>query len=261
SSIVPSGSGVIRPCGQTKADDADAPTFGPCRLMDFELEVGFFTGEANELGNRLNIDEAYRHIFGLVIVNDWSARDIQKWEYVPLGPFLAKNFCTSISHWVTPLAALEPYRVRTPRHDDDPPVLSYLDGAWEWGLDLNLQVKLQSARMREEGMPPVQICSNNFRLMYWNICQQLTHHTASGCNIRAGDMCASGTVSGTTPDSRGSMLEITWRGSEPLELPSGEKRRFLEDGDEVIMSGYCGGNGKPRVALGEVRGTILPAKL
>ncbi len=261
SSIVPSEHPIIRPCGQTKADDADAPIFEPCRLLDFELEVGFFTGEANEMGERLPIDEAADHIFGLVLLNDWSARDIQKWEYVPLGPFLAKNFATSIGVWVTPLAALEPYRVRTPRREDDPPVLPYLDGAWEWGLDLRLEVLLSSAKMRAEGLEPMPICRNSFELMYWNICQQLTHHAATGCPIRAGDLCGSGTVSGTTPDSRGSMLEITWRGTEPLKLPTGEERKFLADGDEVIMRGHCGGEGRPRIELGEVRGIVQPAIL
>ncbi len=259
SSIVSSGCPIIRPCGQTKADDADMPTFGPSRLLDFELEVGFFTDEANEMGERIGIEEAWEHIFGLVLVNDWSARDIQKWEYVPLGPFLAKNFATSISAWVTPLAALEPYRVRTPREDDDPQVQAYLDGAWEWGLDLKLEVLLSSAKMREQGVEPVRICRNTFDLMYWNICQQLAHHAVTGCPIRAGDLCASGTVSGKTPDSRGSMLEITWRGTEPIKLPTGEERKFLADGDEVIMRGYAGGEGKPKIELGEVRGIIEPA--
>lgn len=259
SSIIVSGTDVHRPCGQTNPEDGPTPTFGPCRLLDFELEVGFITGPGNALGRPIDVNQAHEHIFGLVLVNDWSARDIQKWEYVPLGPFTAKNFATSISPWVVPIEALDPYRVRTPRGPDDPPVQKYLDGAWEWNFDLNLEVRLQSAKMREQGLAPVAITRNNFSLMYWNMCQQLAHQTITGCNVRPGDLYASGTVSGPTPDSRGSMLEICWKGTQPLTLPTGEQRRFLADGDTVIMTGACTRSGLPRIGLGEVRGTILPA--
>ena len=259
SSVVVSGTEVRRPCGQTNAQDAPTPTFGPCRLLDFELEVGFITGPGNELGHPIDVNDAAEHIFGMVLVNDWSARDIQKWEYVPLGPFTAKNFATSISPWVVPIDALDPYRVRTPRVEGDPPVQQYLDGAWEWNIDLNLEVALQSATMREQGTAPATITRNNFSLMYWNMCQQLAHQTITGCNVRPGDLYASGTVSGATPDSRGSMLEICWKGTQPLTLPTGEQRTFLADGDTVFMSGVCRRPGLPRIGFGEVRGTILPA--
>lgn len=259
SSVVVSGASVRRPCGQTNADDGPMPTFGPCRLLDFELEVGFITGPGNPLGQPIDINAAQEHIFGMVLVNDWSARDIQKWEYVPLGPFTAKNFATSISPWVVPIDALEPYRVRTPRADGDPPVQQYLDGAWNWNFDLNLEVRLQSKQMRDQGVEPLTISKNNFSLMYWNMCQQLVHQTITGCNIRPGDLYASGTVSGTTPDSRGSMLEICWKGTQPLALPTGEQRKFLADGDTVTMTGVCHKPDAARIGFGEVRGTILPA--
>lgn len=259
-SVVVSGTGVKRPLGQTKADDQSGPVFGPCKALDFELEVGFITGIPSILGERIPVERAHEHIFGMVLVNDWSARDVQKWEYVPLGPFLSKDFATSISAWVVPLDAIEPFRVRTPREADDPPVLSYLDGAWDRNIDLNLEVYLLSATMREKSLAPCRITSVNFSEMYWNMNQQLAHQTSNGCNVRVGDLYASGTVSGPTEDARGSMLEITWGGRNPLKLPTGEERRFLMDGDEVIMRGWCGGDaGRPRVGLGEVRGQILSA--
>jgi len=258
SSIVVSGTPVKRSLGQTKPDDQPAPSFGPCKALDFELEVGFIAGVPNTLGSPIPISNAADHIFGMLLVNDWSARDIQKWEYVPLGPFLAKDFATSVSPWVVPLDALAPYRVRTPRAPGDPAVLPYLDGAWDWNLDLNLEVTLSSALMREKNLPPQRITHVNFRDMYWNMCQQLAHQTSNGCNIRVGDLYASGTVSGPTEDSRGSLLEITWGGKNPLKLPTGEERRFLMDGDEIIMRGWCGGDGKlPRVGFGQVCGTIV----
>ncbi|MCC6908665.1 MAG: fumarylacetoacetase [Phycisphaerales bacterium] len=258
SSVVVSGTDVHRPSGQTNPEDAPAPNFGPCRLLDFELEVGFITGPGNELGRPIDVNHAHEHIFGMVLVNDWSARDIQKWEYVPLGPFTAKNFATSISPWVVPIDALDPYRVRTPRSEGDPAVQKYLDGAWDWNFDLNLEVQLQSKQMRERGEAPATISRNNFSLMYWNMCQQLAHQTITGCNVRPGDLYASGTVSGTTPDSRGSMLEICWKGTQPLTLPTGEQRKFLADGDTIVMTGACQRPGLPRIGLGEVRGTVLP---
>ncbi len=253
SSIVVSGTGVRRPMGQTKADDAQSPSYGPSRLMDFELEMGFFVGPGNDLGEPIPIGCAADHIFGLVLVNDWSARDIQKWEYVPLGPFLGKNFATSISPWVVTLEALEPFRCASPRQEDPEP-LSYLTRPQDQAYDIQLEVLLQSQKMDRA----LRIATSNFRYMYWDICQQLAHHTVNGCNARPGDLLASGTISGPAKEERGSMLELTWRGTEPIELPSGETRKFLADGDTVTMTGRCERNGI-RVGFGEVTGTLLPA--
>jgi fumarylacetoacetase len=253
SSVVVSGTGLHRPLGQTKADDAEAPTFGPSRNLDFELEMGFFIGPGNELGDPIPVPRAKEHIFGLVLVNDWSARDIQKWEYVPLGPFLAKNFGTSISPWVVPLEALEPFRVSGPRQDPKP--LPYLQAADPGAYDIHLEVMLQGAKMDR----PQRICTSNFKYMYWSMAQQLAHHTVNGCNLRPGDLLASGTISGPTPDSFGSMLELAWKGTKPLTFPNGETRVFLQDGDRVTMTGWCQGNGY-RVGFGEVTGTVLPAR-
>jgi fumarylacetoacetase len=253
SSIVVSGTDIRRPIGQSKADDADRPTCGPSRLMDFELEMGFFIGPGNELGEPIPIESAAEHIFGMVLVNDWSARDIQKWEYVPLGPFLGKNFATSISPWVVSLEALEPFRCAGPRQDEPDP-LPYLKRPRDQSYAIHLEVLLQSSQMER----PVRIATSNFRSMYWDISQQLAHHTVNGCNARPGDLMASGTISGPGKHERGSMLELTWRGSEPLELPTGEIRRFLADGDTVVMTGWCEQDGI-RVGFGEVSGTLLPA--
>ena len=252
SSIIPSGLDVIRPKGQTKADNAPLPTFGPTRSLDFELEMGFFVGPGNELGRPIRIAQAADHIFGLVLVNDWSARDIQKWEYVPLGPFLAKNFATSISPWVVSLAALEPFRIPGPIQDPKP--LLYLQSPGNWAYDIHLEVYLQSAAMKS----PQRICASNAKYLYWNICQQLAHHTVNGCNLSPGDLLASGTISGPSPDSYGSMLELAWKGTRPLQLTSGETRTFLEDGDRVTMTGWCQGPGY-RIGFGEVTGKLLPA--
>jgi fumarylacetoacetase len=252
SSVVVSGTDLHRPKGQTKADDAAAPTFGPSRSLDFELEMGFFVGPGNELGHPIPITAAAEHIFGLVLVNDWSARDIQKWEYVPLGPFLAKNFGTSISPWVVTLDALEPFRTAGPQQDPEP--LPYLRSEGDWAYDIHLEVYLQSARMSQ----PQRICASNVRHLYWNICQQLAHHTVNGCNLQPGDLLASGTISGPTPDSYGSLLELAWKGTRPIALPDGERRTFLQDGDRVTMTGWCEGPGY-RVGFGEVTGRILPA--
>lgn len=252
SSVVLSGTDIRRPCGQTKADDAEAPSFGPCRLLDFELEMGFFTGPGNALGKPIPIDKAADHIFGMVLVNDWSARDIQKWEYVPLGPFLAKNFATSISPWVVPLEALAPFAKPGPKQDPEP--LPYLRSSGDWAYDIELEVLLKGEKMAA----PHRISHSNFRYLYWNICQQLAHHTVTGCNVRPGDMMASGTISGPIKASRGSMLELSWRGTEPIEFPNGETRKFLQDGDELTMTGWCQGDGY-RVGFGNVTGTILPA--
>jgi fumarylacetoacetase len=252
SSIVVSGTAIHRPLGQTKADTAPAPTFGPSRALDFELEMGFFVGLGNELGRPIPISQAADHIFGMVLVNDWSARDIQRWEYQPLGPFLSKSFATSISPWIVTLEALEPFRIAGPIQE--PPPFPYLKSEGPWAFDIHLEVWLQTARMSS----PQLICSSNATNLYWNVCQQLAHHTINGCNLRPGDLLASGTISGPTPDSFGSLLELTWKGARPLHLSSGEERRFLEDGDSITMTGWCQGQGY-RVGFGQVQGTILPA--
>jgi fumarylacetoacetase len=250
SSVVVSGTDLHRPCGQSKADDAAAPTFGPSRNLDFELEMGFFIGPPSELGRPVPIAETREHIFGMVLVNDWSARDIQKWEYVPLGPFLAKNFGTSISPWVVTLDALEPFRTQGPLQD--PPPLAYLQLGGPQAYDVELEVWLQG-----RGMPqPERICRSNSRYLYWNICQQLAHHTVNGCNLQTGDLLASGTISGPAPGSYGSLLELAWKGTKPLTLPGGQTRTFLQDGDRVSMTGWCQGNGY-RVGFGEVAGQVL----
>jgi fumarylacetoacetase len=252
SSVVVSGTDVRRPKGQTKADDAPAPTFGPSRSLDFELEMAFFVGQGNELGRPIPIADAAEHILGMVLLNDWSARDIQRWEYVPLGPFLAKNFATSISPWVVTLDALEPFRTAGPKQDPEP--LPYLRSRGDWAFDVQLEVWLQGEKMQQ----PQRICRSNARHLYWNICQQLAHHTVNGCNLRSGDLLASGTISGPTPDSYGSLLELAWKGTKPLTFPDGEKRTFLQDGDRVTMMGWCQGNGY-RVGFGEVTGRVVPA--
>jgi fumarylacetoacetase len=253
SSVVVSGTGIRRPLGQTKADDATAPTFGPSRSLDFELEMGFFIGPGNELGRPIPITQAPEHIFGIVLVNDWSARDIQKWEYQPLGPFLAKNFATSISPWVVMLEALEPFRVAGPKQDPEPVV--YLRSAGDWAFDIQLEVWLQSEKMSTRQ----RISASNSKHLYWNMCQQVAHHTVNGCNLRPGDLLATGTISGPTPDSYGSLLELTWKGTKPLTLANGETRTFLQDGDTVTMTGWCEGKGY-RIGFGDVTGRILPSQ-
>jgi fumarylacetoacetase len=254
SSIVVSGTDVRRPLGQTNADDADAPTFGPSRSLDFELELGLLIGQGNELGQPISTAKAPEHVFGMVLVNDWSARDIQKWEYQPLGPFLAKNFATSISPWVVTLDALEPFRIAGPKQDPEP--LPYLRCQGDWAYDIHLEITLQSAKMAE----PMRISATNSKHLYWNLCQQIAHHTSNGCNLQTGDLLASGTISGPTPDSLGSMLELAWKGTRPIALPGGETRTFLQDGDRVTMTGWCQGNGY-RIGFGEVTGRVLPANV
>ncbi len=253
SSIVISGTPVRRPLGQTMQDGAPGPSFGASRQLDFELEVGFFVGTGNELGSPLHLERAHDQIFGLALVNDWSARDIQKWEYQPLGPFLGKNFATSISPWIVPLQALEPFRVAGPPQEPKP--LPYLRQKGEQNFDLRLEVDLKSARMERA----VTISETNMRYLYWSMVQQLAHHTIGGCNLRTGDLLASGTISGPTPDTRGSMLELSWKGTEPVRLNDDESRTFLEDGDELTLTGWAQGDGY-RVGFGEVRGTVLPAR-
>jgi fumarylacetoacetase len=252
SSVVVSGTDVKRPCGQTKSDTAPFPTFGPSRSVDFELEMGFLIGPGNALGEPIPIERAEEHIFGLVLVNDWSARDIQKWEYVPLGPFLAKNFGTSISPWVVTLEALEPFRCAGPEQDPEP--LPYLRSTRYAAYDVHLEVLLQTAELEA----PLRICASNLRNLYWNFSQQVAHHTCNGCNLRTGDLLATGTISGPTPESRGCLLELTRGGRQPLTLPNGQTRGFLEDGDRMTMTGWCEGAGH-RIGFGEVTGRILPA--
>jgi fumarylacetoacetase len=231
--------------------DAERPIFGPSHKLDFELELAFVVGEGNSLGEPIAVADAEDHIFGLVLLNDWSARDIQQWEYVPLGPFNGKSFATSISPWVVTLDALEPFRVGGPPQDPEP--LPYLAQSGARAFDIRLEVSLAAA-----GGAATTICRTNARHLYWSMAQQLAHHTVSGCNTRIGDLMASGTISGPTPESRGSLLELAWDGHRPLALPGGATRSFLEDGDEVVMSGGCQGAGY-RVGFGEVRGRILPA--
>lgn len=253
SSVVVSGSDLYRPKGQILPADSDTPIFAPCKLLDFELEMGFFTGPGNELGEPIPVTDAENHIFGLSLVNDWSARDIQKWEYQPLGPFLAKNWATSISPWIIPIQALEPFEI--PCEEQDPKPLEYLHQENRSTFDIQLEVYLFNKNLTE----PHKICTSNFKNLYWTMAQQLAHHSITGCNIQPGDLYASGTISGVTEDSYGSLLELSWKGTKALELPSGEKRTFIEDGDEVIMTGFAQGEGY-RIGFGEVRGKILPAK-
>lgn len=263
SSIVISGTNIKRPKGQNRADADAPPVYMPCKNLDYEMEVGFFVGQGNYMGTTIPIAEAEEHIFGLCLVNDWSARDIQAWEYQPLGPFLAKNFATSISPFVVTLEALAPFRAAAfARPEGDPAPLPYLSDEQNQkfgGLDIQLEVSLASQKMRDEKIAPMLLSRSNMKDLYWTIGQMLAHHASSGCNLQTGDLMASGTVSGKEKHERGCMLELTWRGKEPLTLPTGEERRFLEDGDEVIMRGYCEREGFRRIGFGECRGIILPA--
>lgn len=252
SSIVVSGENVRRPHGQTMPADAEAPVFGPSKLMDFELEMAFITGDGKPLGESISTEEAEEYIFGMVIFNDWSARDLQKWEYVPLGPFLGKNFGSSISPWVVTLDALEPFR--TERPEQEPTPLPYLQAEKNTAYDLELEVYLQP-----EGGEENKISVSNHKYLYWTMVQQLAHHTVNGCNIHAGDMMASGTISGPERANYGSMLELSWRGEKPLKLSDGSERKFLQDGDTVIMRAYGKKNGL-RLGFGEVRSKVLPAR-
>jgi fumarylacetoacetase len=232
-------------------------------MLDYECELGFFVGAGNPQGDVIAIDEARENIFGFCLVNDWSARDIQSWEYQPLGPFLAKNFATTISPWIVTAAALEPYRIPASRRAaGDPEPLSYLKSEQDQqsgGLAITMEVYISSEKMRTNGHSPLLLSSSPFSGMYWTVAQMLTHHASNGCNMRPGDLLASGTVSGPGEDERGCLLELTSRGTKPVYLPTGEERRFLEDGDEVIMRAYCEAEGRVRIGFGECRGTILPA--
>ncbi|HEY0528096.1 MAG TPA: fumarylacetoacetase [Gemmatimonadaceae bacterium] len=261
SSIVLSGRNVVRPKGQTLPAGEKVPAFGPTQMLDYEAEVGFIVGAGNDLGEAIRLDDAENHIFGLCIVNDWSARDIQSWEYQPLGPFLAKNFATTISPWVVTWEALEPYRVPSFfRPPSDPQPLPYLSSEKDrtsGGVELTIEVYLRSMMMRESRMRATRLSSASLADMYWTPAQMLTHHVSNGCNLRPGDLFASGTVSGPDKGSQGCLLEITRRGAEPLVLPTGEERRFLHDGDEVIMRAFCQRDDAVRIGLGECSGLIV----
>jgi fumarylacetoacetase len=254
SSVVISGTDVRRPCGQTKADDKELPSFGPCRLMDYELELGLVIGRENRLGEPIPVREAHDYIFGMVLVNDWSARDIQKWEYVPLGPFLAKNLATSISPWIVTMEALEEFKTAGPVQDPEP--LPYLQHDGRNAFNIHLEAALKTPDMSH----PQVITKTNARYLYWSPAQQIAHHASNGCNLRVGDLIASGTISGPDPESYGSLLETTWKGTRPIQLPSGEERTFLRDGDTLSLSGYSKGDGYT-IGFGEVSGTILPATI
>ncbi|MDX9910241.1 MAG: fumarylacetoacetase [Phycisphaerales bacterium] len=285
SSIVPSGTPIIRPLGQKAPPDdpsstgsSAGPSFGPCSMLDYELEVGAVIARGNELGNTIPLAEAEDHILGLCLVNDWSARDLQKWEYQPLGPFLAKNFATTISPYIVTMEALAPFRcpafTRDPADPRPLPYLSNENNERAGGFDITLEVYLASEQMRTRGMSPIRLSRGGFKDMYWTLAQMLTHHASNGCNMQPGDLIASGTVSGRTRDARGCMLELTWNGDPfanppvkapgtsrtPIELPTGEKRVFLADGDEVIIRGYCEREGFRRIGFGECRGIIQPAR-
>ncbi len=280
SSLVMSGTDVRRPKGQLLPGatiDDGPPAVGPCKLLDYEMEVGFFVGSGNELGEAMTLDEAEENLFGVCLVNDWSARDMQKWEYQPLGPFLAKSFATTLSPYVVTMEALAPFRTKAFERDAaDPQPLSYLDSERnrkQGGIDLQLEVWLSSAKMREQGMEPIKLSRGNFKNLYWTPAQMLAHHASNGCNMQVGDLFASGTVSGPTRDSRGSLLELTWDGDPfaepavvvpgsqrtPIVLPTGEERKFLADGDEVIMKGSCERAGYRRIGFGECRGVVVAA--
>jgi fumarylacetoacetase len=253
STVVVSGTKVRRPRGQLKPPSAELPSFGPCKRLDFELEMGVVVGQPSPMGEMLTEQQAEDMIFGFTLLNDWSARDIQQWEYVPLGPFQAKAFATSISPWIVTREALEPFRVHGPAQDPTP--LPYLRQAGANNYDLVLDVDLRTPRMND----PVRICRTNFKYMYWSSVQQLVHHASSGCAMNVGDLLGSGTISGPDKHERGSLLEISWNGTEPIELPGDIRRTFLEDGDSLSLRGWCQGDGY-RVGFGEVEGTIVPAE-
>ena len=263
SSVVASGTPVLRPSGQLKAPTAETPSHGACKTLDYETELGFFIGTGNELGHPIPIGEAAQHVFGAVLLNDWSARDIQAWEYQPLGPFLAKNFATTISPWIVTMDALEPYRTTAfKRPAGDPAPLPYLTEATDQaqgGFSISVEMSLRSEKMRADGMPPLRLSRGNYRDAYWTLAQMVAHHASSGCNLQPGDLVGTGTLSGDTPESVGSMLELTQRGANPIKLPSGEMRGFVADGDEVIQRGQCSREGFATIGFGEAAGTVLPA--
>ncbi|WP_295977522.1 fumarylacetoacetase [uncultured Variovorax sp.] len=261
SSIGVSGETFKRPHGQTKAPDAAEPTFGPSKRLDYELELGFFIGRGNAQGEPIAIADAEEHLFGLTLLNDWSARDLQAWEYQPLGPFLSKNFASTLSPWLVTMEALAPFRSKFERPAGDPQPLPYLDSASNresGALDITVEVLLQTAKMRAEGAAPVRLTRGNVaEAAYWTAAQLVAHHTVNGCNLQPGDMLGSGTLSGPKPDEAGSLIELTQGGKQPITLPNGEKRTFLEDGDTLVIRGYCERLGAVRIGLGEVSGTVV----
>ncbi len=260
SSVIASGAAIVRPHGQIQTGNIVPPSFGPSTQIDYECEVGAFIGQTNALFTPVPIAEAEEHLFGLCLLNDWSARDIQRWEYQPLGPFLAKSFATSISPWIVTAEALAPFRIpHFARPESDPQPLPYLDDPTDrarGGVKLTLEVYLSSEAMRRQNLPPLRLSRANFADLYWTFAQMITHHTSNGCNLRPGDLLGSGTVSGPDKDARGSMLELTWRGTEPLQLPSGEQRTFLEAMDEVVLRGFCERSGFRTIGFGECRGVL-----
>ena len=263
SSIGVSGQRFHRPQGQTQPPGAAAPSFGPSKRMDIELELGVFMGRGNALGEPIAMADAEDHVFGLCLLNDWSARDIQGWEYQPLGPFLSKNFATTVSPWVVTLEALEPYRSALERPPEDPQPLPYLDSPRNrvaGAIDIQLQVGLQSAAMREAGLADATLCRTSYRHAYWTIAQMVTHHTVNGCNLQPGDLLGTGTLSGPTLDQAGALIELTTGGKHPVALPNGEARTYLEDGDSVVIRGWCERAGAARIGFGECVGTLLPAR-
>jgi len=252
SSVVCSGQSIRRPNGQVKPPTANDPSYARCAKLDIELETAFFIGPENQLGDPIIIEKAEDHMFGMVLMNDWSARDIQNWEYIPLGPFGGKNFGTTISPWIVTFEALEPFRVEAPKQD--PPPLSYLKSHKPGSYDIHLEVYLKTQKQTE----PVKLCDSNFKYLYWTMAQQLAHHTVNGCNMRPGDLLGSGTISGPEATQCGSLIEMTWNGKNPIKLPNGETRTFLEDGDTVIVRGWSQANGY-RIGFGDCSGEILPS--
>lgn len=263
SSIDVSGQTFHRPNGQTKAPDAEVPSFGPCKRLDYELELGIYLGKGNELGDAIAIENAENHVFGFCVFNDWSARDLQAWEYQPLGPFLAKNFASTVSPWIVTTEALAPFRTNWTRDENDPQPMDYLESAHnrEFGaFDIKMDVQIETEKMRAAGEAPTQVSKSSFKHSYWTVAQMVTHHTVNGCNFQPGDMLGSGTQSGPEHEEAGSLLELSRGGKEKITLANGEQRAFLEDGDNVIMRGWCEKDGFARIGFGSVEGTVLPAK-
>ncbi len=262
SSIEVSGHGFHRPHGQLKAPDADTPKLAPCKRLDYELEVGIYIGSGNKLGHAIELDQAEDHVFGLCVFNDWSARDIQAWEYQPLGPFLSKSFASTVSPWIVTMEALAPYRQAWSRPSDHPQPLPYLeshDNRNAGAVDMHLEVLLQTAKMKADGVAAERVALSNFNQSYWTISQMVAHHSVNGCNLKPGDFFGSGTQSGTSPDSVGALLEATEGGKNPITLSNGEKRTFLEDGDTVVLNGWCDSENAPRIGFGTAEATVLPA--
>ncbi|MBQ4813065.1 fumarylacetoacetase [Pseudoalteromonas luteoviolacea] len=263
SSIDVSGQTFPRPKGQTKAPDAEAPSFGPCKRLDYELELGIYLGKGNELGDAIGIEDAEDHVFGFCLFNDWSARDLQAWEYQPLGPFLAKNFASTVSPWIVTTEALAPYRTAWHRDENDPQPMSYLESTQNreaGAFDIQMDVLIETDKMRSENAAPSKVSESSFKHSYWTVAQMVTHHTVNGCNFLPGDMLGSGTQSGPEHEEAGSLLELSRGGKESITLSNGEERKFLEDGDKVIMRGWCEADGFNRIGFGSVEGTVLPAK-